>query len=83
MRTETFKIVEANPLNDSNQIVVLLKSQPGVRDVMLIAAKQECSVLFDEQVTSSGQLQAFLQEAGIHAIFSKVSTTPCCGSCGG
>lgn len=83
MRTETLKIVEAEQLNDLNQIVLLLKKQPGVRDVMLIAAKQECSVLFDEQVISSGQLQTLLQDAGIQTIVAKAATTPCCGSCGG
>lgn len=83
MLTETFKIVQADQLNDPTKIVRLLKSQSGVRDVMLIAAKQECSVLFDEQTISSGQLQAFLHEAGIQVTIAKAGTSPCCGSCGG
>lgn len=83
MLTETFKIMQADEFNDSSKIVRLLKSQSGVRDVMLIAAKQECSVLFDEQTISSSQLQALLHEAGIQAIVAKAATSPCCGSCGG
>lgn len=83
MRTETLRIEQADQLNDPSRIVRLLKSQAGVRDVMLITAKQECSVLFDEQVVTSDQLRAHLQEAGIQTSVAKPATTPCCGSCGG
>ncbi len=83
MRTETLKIIQHNQSIDATELVQLLKSQSGVRDVMLIAAKNECSIFFDEQKVTSAQLQAVLKTVGVESETSKISAGACCGSCGG
>jgi hypothetical protein len=83
MRTETLKIIQNDQTIDTPQLVQLLKSQSGVRDVMLIAAKNECSVFFDEHKITSEQLQAALKTIGIESEIGKISKGACCGSCGG
>lgn len=83
MRTTTLKIVQSDRPDDHAQLVKLLKNQPGVTDVSLLAAKHECSVLFDEQSTSIAQLQAALQAAGFASVVSQGAAATCCGSCGG
>ncbi|MFZ6649292.1 CCGSCS motif protein [Undibacterium sp. TJN25] len=86
MQTETLKLNAAGKTNYTSQVEAVLKHLDGVRDVLVIESKQECSVLFDEKAVSVVQLQQALSNAGYPNEKAKPKHGQggvCCGSCGG
>lgn len=86
MKTETLILAGSHPQGYSSAVQGALKTLAGVRDVLVIEAKNECSVLFDENQVDSQGLRDALNAAG----FATTNARPahgkngsCCGSCGG
>ncbi|GGC57464.1 CCGSCS motif protein [Undibacterium terreum] len=86
MQTETLKLDAAGHSNYTLAIESLLKQTSGVRDVLVVEPKQECSILFDETTVTLQQLQTILSHAGYASQKAKPKhgqNGVCCGSCGG
>ncbi|WP_394780244.1 CCGSCS motif protein [Undibacterium sp.] len=70
----------------TGQIEAVLKQLDGVRDVLIIEGRDECSVLFDDKIINVAQLQQALSDAGYPNEKAKPKhgqNGVCCGSCGG
>lgn len=86
MQTEVLRVRSLTGENSVDKVTAALKSIPGVHDVAVSVAGGSATVQFDEDRTSTQELQATLARAG-YAI-SKVSLDGscgggCCGGCGG
>lgn len=86
MKTETLVLTGNTMPGLAGLVQAVLQKLDGVQDVLVIEAKNECSVLFDDKLLSSQTLQAALTDAG-YANKKKESghgqNGSCCGSCGG
>ena len=86
MQTEIIKIRGMNSEGCIDKVNAALKSVKGVGDVVVSLANNKAKVQYDEQLTSSQELQATLARAGysIDATSSEGSCGGgCCGGCGG
>lgn len=86
MQTEVLRVRSLTGESGAEKVSTALKSIPGVHSVSVSVAAGSATVEFDEEQTSTQELQATLARAG-YAI-SKISLDGscgggCCGGCGG
>ena len=87
MRTETLKLTGTTPNQDcADSVTRALKGVRGVGDIVVGVENSEVKVQFDDEITSSQELQNVLAQAGF-AISTEKSVHgengSCCGGCGG
>lgn len=87
MRSETLKLTGTTPSQDcADSVTRVLKGIRGVGEVALGRENSEVKIQFNDDITSSQELQNVLAKAGF-AISTEKSVHgengSCCGSCGG
>lgn len=87
MRSETLKLTGTNTSQDcADSVARTLKGVRGVGDIVMGAGNSEVKVQFNDEITSSQELQNVLAQAGF-AISTEKSVHgengSCCGGCGG
>ncbi|MGV8893059.1 MAG: CCGSCS motif protein [Burkholderiaceae bacterium] len=86
MRSEALKLAGTTTQDCADRVTRKLQNVKGVDSVVVILENNEVNVQFDEEITSSQELQNVLTQAG-YALSTKKSAHgengSCCGSCGG
>lgn len=86
MRSETLKLTGTTNQNCADSVTRVLRGVRGVGAIEIALESSEVKVQFDDQITSSQELQNVLAQAG-YAISTEKSVHgengSCCGSCGG
>lgn len=87
MRSETLKLTGTTPNQDcADSVTRVLRGVRGVGEIEIALESSEVKVQFDDQITSSQELQNVLAQAG-YAISTEKSVHgengSCCGGCGG
>lgn len=87
MQSETLKLTGTTPNQDcADSVIRALKGVRGVGEITLGRENSEVKVQFDNEITSSQELQNVLAQAG-YAISTEKSVHgengSCCGGCGG
>jgi len=85
MQTDVMTVRGMRDENAALQVLNTLKAVPGVSAVDVSLAVNEATVQFDEDRTSSQELQATLERAGfvVGGSTGKGCGGGCCGGCGG
>lgn len=79
MRLTAFTLTHATPEGYSARAASALLLLAGVKDVLVNAPDQICSVLYDEQCIAPPQLLRALATAGFAS--EPLEATTCCGAC--
>lgn len=86
MRSETLKLAGTTTQDCADSVMRKLQNVKGVKGVVVVLDNSEVNIQFDEEVTSTQELQNVLTQAG-YALSTKKSAHgengSCCGSCGG
>ncbi|MDP3843742.1 MAG: heavy-metal-associated domain-containing protein [Oxalobacteraceae bacterium] len=86
MRSETLKLTGTTNQNCADSVTRVLRGVRGVGEIEIALESSEVKVQFDDQITSSQELQNVLVQAG-YAISTEKSVHgengSCCGGCGG
>lgn len=86
MRSESLKLAGTTTQDCADSVIRTLQGVNGVGGVAVVLENSEVSVQFDDQLTSSQELQNVLEQAG-YALCAKKSghgeNGSCCGGCGG
>ena len=86
MRSETLKLTGTTNQNSADSVTRVLRGVRGVGEIEIALESSEVKVQFDDQITSSQELQNVLAQAG-YAISTEKSVHgengSCCGGCGG
>lgn len=86
MRSETLKLAGTTTQDCADKVTRKLQNVNGVNNVAVVLENSEVNVQFDEEITSSQELQNVLTQAG-YALSTKKpahgENGSCCGSCGG
>lgn len=83
MKSETLRLLDAMDETRAMNVAQVLKSIKGVSKVSIATASASIAVDFDDDVTSSQELRAALQQAGFGLKKAHGEAGMCCGSCGG
>ena len=86
MQTEILTLVGVNGDGCAAKVTNALQTINGVREVIVSVAGSTATVQFDENLTSSQELNATLKRAGYGADSPKKpehGSGSCCGACGG
>lgn len=85
MQTEILTVAGVNGEGCAAKVSNALKTINGVSEVTVSVAGSSATVQFDENLTSTQELNATLQRAGYGADSTKSAhgNTSCCGGCGG
>lgn len=86
MRSETLKLTGTNNQDCADGVTRALRGVRGVSDITLALEKSEVKVQFDDEITSSQELQNVLAQAGYALSAEKAvhgENGSCCGGCGG
>ena len=85
MQTEILTVFGVNGEGCAAKVTNALKTVNGVRDVTVSIAGSNATVQFDENLTSSQELNATLLRAGYGVNSAKPAhgSGGCCGGCGG
>lgn len=86
MRSETLKLTGTTNQDCADSVTRVLRGVRGVGEIEIALESSEVKVRFDDQITSSQELQNVLAQAG-YAISAEKSVHgengSCCGGCGG
>ncbi|MGV8899804.1 MAG: heavy-metal-associated domain-containing protein [Burkholderiaceae bacterium] len=86
MRSETLKLAGTTTQDCADTVTRKLQNVKGVNGVVVVLENSEVNVQFDEEITSSQELQNVLTQSG-YILSTKKSVHgengSCCGSCGG
>lgn len=86
MRSETLKLTGTTNQDCADSVTRVLRGVRGVGEIEIALESSEVKVRFDDQITSSQELQNVLAQAG-YAISTEKSVHgengSCCGGCGG
>lgn len=86
MRSEILKLTGTKNQDCADNVTRALLGVKGVSNAVVVLEKSEVNVQFDDQITSTQELQNVLAQAG-YAVSTEKSVHgengSCCGSCGG
>lgn len=86
MRSETLKLTATTNQDCADSVTRVLRGVRGVGEIEVVLESSAVKVRFDDQITSTQELQNALAQAG-YAISTEKSVHgengSCCGGCGG